>query len=321
MFGIVRRMAAWGCFAAIAVAQEQGPGAWGSDHVGKTLPEYMTGGECLFCHRYEVGETWQKNVHNLTMTEASPESPAMKAAGSHETLRDVIDEITLLLGGERVQRYLKPNGRYGQVAMHSAMFHAEGDRLEPGAKPGWDDGLFAESCAGCHATAVDSEIVGFAAYAVDCFACHGEVPAAHNTTPELALLAKKNAAGALVETSICAQCHLRGGKSNSTGRPYPNQFVPGDNLLKDYGADFSDEYIAALNPSDAHVYLNVRDVILGGEFEMTCMTCHDVHDQSSRKHRVLKTTEQTHLCVLCHDNPADYKSVIVYEVHSATCQY
>ena len=27
------------------------PAAWGSDHVGQAVPEYMESGECLFCHR------------------------------------------------------------------------------------------------------------------------------------------------------------------------------------------------------------------------------------------------------------------------------
>ena len=42
-------------------------------------------------------------------------------------------------------------------------------------------------------------------------------------------------------TSICAQCHVRTGKSRSTGLPYPNNFVAGDNLFRDFQVDFSDE--------------------------------------------------------------------------------
>src|SRR5689334_7839434 len=30
---------------------ELDPSAWGSDHVGKALPEFITSDECLFCHR------------------------------------------------------------------------------------------------------------------------------------------------------------------------------------------------------------------------------------------------------------------------------
>ena len=40
-------------------------------------------------------------------------------------------------------------------------------------------------------------------------------------------------------TSICAQCHVRFGKSRSTGLPYANNFIAGDNLFQDFAADFA----------------------------------------------------------------------------------
>ena len=55
------------------------PAKWGSDHVGKEVPEYMTGGECLFCHGKKVGVNWQRNPHQLTMRLALPDSDEVKA--------------------------------------------------------------------------------------------------------------------------------------------------------------------------------------------------------------------------------------------------
>src|SRR3989442_962518 len=43
------------------------PAAWGSNHIGKPIPEYVHGDECLFCHRNNIGITWQKNSHGLTV--------------------------------------------------------------------------------------------------------------------------------------------------------------------------------------------------------------------------------------------------------------
>ena len=40
-----------------AAPEQLDPAAWGSDHVGKPVPEYVTGDECLFCHRDDVGPT------------------------------------------------------------------------------------------------------------------------------------------------------------------------------------------------------------------------------------------------------------------------
>ena len=49
------------CFTVVAlVAAADGerqvdPAAWGSDHVGQAMPAYVTGDECLFCHR-KIGQ-------------------------------------------------------------------------------------------------------------------------------------------------------------------------------------------------------------------------------------------------------------------------
>src|SRR5260370_8542789 len=55
------------------------PAAWGRNHVGKPIPEYVHGDECLFCHRNNIGTTWQKNAHGVAVRqgEDAPELQAM----------------------------------------------------------------------------------------------------------------------------------------------------------------------------------------------------------------------------------------------------
>src|SRR5205823_6343112 len=79
----------------------------------------------------------------------------------------------------------------------------------------------------------------FAAASLDCFVCHGQIPEQHTTQPALAHFSKKNREPARVVASICGQCHLRTGSSKSTDLPYPNNFVAGDNLFRDFHVDFS----------------------------------------------------------------------------------
>src|SRR5262245_22809829 len=43
------------------------PAAWGSDHVGRPVPEYITGDECLFCHRITIGPGWSRTRHQSTI--------------------------------------------------------------------------------------------------------------------------------------------------------------------------------------------------------------------------------------------------------------
>src|SRR2546428_629726 len=134
--------------------------------------------------------------------------------------------------------------------------------------------------AGCHTTGVETATKTFSAFGHDCYACHGVVDLNHTGDTKLMLLSKKRRDALEVVTSICAQCHLRGGKSRSTGLPYPNQFVAGDNLFKDYLVNFALADDANLNAGDRHVYRNVRDVVVNGS-ETTCLSCHKVHGQST----------------------------------------
>ena len=36
-------------------------------HIGKALPDYVTGDECLFCHRRDIASGWKVNAHQLTL--------------------------------------------------------------------------------------------------------------------------------------------------------------------------------------------------------------------------------------------------------------
>lgn len=301
------------------------PDAWGSDHVGKRIPMYMTGDECLFCHRTDVGVDWQDERHNASMQPVEAVSPLVRRLLASDGLRAVSGEAAFVLGGARQRRLLKPNGNYGQFAMHAAKWSppdreaGEGTLIDAGGD--WDAEVFANRCAGCHATAVETEWNGFSAVSLDCFVCHGDTPPGHQNDPKMALFAKTRTPEPLVEMSVCGQCHLRGGKSKSSGLPYPNQFVPADNLFRDFDVDLSAEYMASMNPGDRHVYRNVRDVVVEGRFEMTCTTCHNIHGRSTRKHRVLKRLQREAYCAICHDDLEDYTKFLRYEMHSDVCEY
>ena len=94
----------------------------------------------------------------------------------------------------------------------------------------------------------------FAARSLDCYVCHGDVPAEHTKRPERAHLSKKSKEPARVVTSVCAQCHVRTGRAKSSGLPYPNTFVAGDNLFRDFRVDFSDEALKRLKKLWQSVY-------------------------------------------------------------------
>ena len=295
------------------------PAAWGDDHVGRSLPDYVTGDECLFCHRGLT--SWVTSRHRLTMREAEPDSAAMRAL-RNSRLREFADETKMVLGRRHRTRFLKPAGEYGKAAILSAAWvpprPGGAARLDGADNSQWHTDRFADFCVGCHATGVDPKTRAFSSPSLDCYVCHGEATLDHSKDTSLMLLSRTRKDPPRVVISICGSCHIRSGKSRSSGRPYPNNFVAGDNLLRDFAVDLSDEAIGRVNPADRHVLENIRDVVLSGKEEVTCLSCHDVHKDSSKKHR--EVTEQP-LCLNCH-NASGPKSVRKpYEIHSQACEY
>jgi hypothetical protein len=298
------------------------PAAWGGDHVGKPVPEFVTGDECLFCHRMDVGPIWSSNRHGLTVREIDPKSSALAALKKSPELKGLADEVKLVLGGNHRQRFLKPSADYGKLDLLSVEWVPPGSgeegRLVATDRPHWDGKKFAAGCAGCHATGVDAKKGTFTTASLDCYVCHGNVDLKHSKDPAFVYLAKKRKDPARVITSICAQCHVRTGTAKSTGLPYPNNFVAGDNLFRDFQLDFADEALGKLNPADRHVLENVRDVVLLGKEDVTCLSCHDVHKQSAKKHHLVS---QSDACLTCHNATGSKKERKPYEVHSARCGY
>ncbi len=297
------------------------PTAWGGDHVGQEIPQYMDSGECLFCHRVAVGGTWQRNKHNLTMREPEAGEPALVALRAEAAARPFAEQVQLILGDTRAQRFLRRSQAYGKVDLLTvgAVFgRGRRAKLDSDEKPRWDAETFARDCAGCHATAVDPRTHAFSALSIDCFSCHGDASAEHANDTKLMPLAKARKDSAAAVTSICASCHVRFGKSKASGLPYPTNFVAGDNLFKDFQVDFRAADDAKLNPADRHVMENVRDVVLLGQESMTCLNCHDVHAGTSKKHRDLANVQY---CLHCHDAGQPIKGHKAYEVHSQRCRY
>jgi hypothetical protein len=288
------------------------PAGWGSDHVGQPVTSYMTGDECLFCHR-KIGPTWLGNRHQLTIRPADPDTPALVALREIAGAGTAAGEVQYLMGSRRKTRFLKRSPAYGKLDMLTASFRPaaashSGEATKPptaGLDAGelqdhdslvWDPNDFGRRCAGCHTTAVHAETQAFSALSLDCFTCHGSVELDHTKGTSRVLLSKLSREPRQV-VSICGQCHLRGGKSQSLNRNFPNTFVAGDNLFKDFKVDLSDDTIHALHAVDQHIYFNARGVAVFDKSATTCLDCHDIHGQSTAKHQQL---ESAIICSACH---------------------
>jgi hypothetical protein len=316
------------------------------DHVGQAVPDYLTGGECLFCHREDVGASWSVDRHNRTVRPVADvigphakqrpdDAPAYLArdADALSQLRrddntsDIAEQVELLLGDARSLRFLRRGEKYGTARLLSVAAHARRGRryhlyhdadTEAGEARFRDTEHFATRCAGCHTTAVDPKSLAFAAMGLDCYTCHGTADEEHANDATLILLSHERHDPPCVIASLCGSCHIRHARSRSTGRLFANNFVAGDNLFRDLEVNFTVAGDTRLNLIDRHVLVNVRDVVIEGNESTTCLTCHDVHGASTKRHCELADTAY---CALCHDPSEPKTRHRAYEVHSEVCGY
>lgn len=292
----------------VGQAQRENQTEWGSDHTELGLPPYVTGDECLFCHR-DIGPSWGENRHQLTMRPISDLGKSLRESSKLNALHAPIAEAQFTLGERQATYLLRRSQAYGKLDLFSARIDRKDGQVsgttETDAEhlvPHWDQTQFAERCAGCHATAVDVRTRAFSATSLDCFVCHGDVPLGHTSDIGQVFLSKTSRDPKHV-ISICGQCHLRGGQSKSTSLPYPNSFVAGDNLFKDFELDLSPESWESRSFADHHVFQNSYETVVAGDSKLTCVSCHSVHQQNSEMHQGLGHES---LCNSCHLNTDDY---------------
>ena len=96
-----------------------------------------------------------------------------------------------------------------------------------------------------------------------------------------------------------------------------NNFVAGDDLFADFQVDFAQADDSKMDPADRHIVRNARDVVLNGG-DVTCISCHKIHDNTSAKHRLVPTGP---ICLDCHNAEGPKKAVKQYTVHSELCGY
>jgi hypothetical protein len=307
--------------AAAAAAQKVPP---------KPYPDFIHGDECLFCHRNDVGETWQQNAHTITMRQKEDSPEFVKMVTAQPALAAFLPEIAYYMGGRDHVRFLKKEG-YGNLTILStqAVVNKKHEATEwlNLQNPTWDKNKFQDRCSGCHMTAVDSATKQFAAIGHDCFTCHGDAPMSHTKDMSTVMLSKsrlqKGTDSNKVIVSMCAQCHLRGGKSKTTGLPYAYNFTPGsgEDLFQDYQIDFAKADDKTLNAGDRHVYWVVREVMQRGDTKVSCLSCHQIHAQSTARHWTAFRSRGSNppVCLYCHSTEGKYTPG--YTVHSAVCEY
>jgi hypothetical protein len=201
-----------------------------------------------------------------------------------------------VLGAHPQQRGLKPDG-YGKF-----------DLLSRDGKT-WDKQAFALRCAGCHTTAVDPQTHAFSTSSLDCYTCHGVAPENHPNDTSLIWFSKKHSKDPKQIVSICGQCHLRGGKSKIERPSLPQQLRGGRRSFRRLPGGFRQE---------RGPYRPQRTRRSDERGDVTCISCHKIHGDTSAKHRFVLSGP---ICLDCHYADGPKKVVKKYTVHSDLCEY
>ena len=291
-------------------------------HINQDLPEYLTGDECLFCHRKDIGHGWPVNAHQLTMRPIHALPDILAQIIEHPELKPFASQVRFVLGYKHEMRLLQKSNEYGKLLLLSARITPETEGTQPLSVIGeapfhWEDKTFAQQCAGCHTTAVDSRTQSFSAPGIDCYSCHGDVDLEHTNDPSLVYLSKTREDKAGLISQICAQCHIRTGRSQTSGLPYANNYVVGDDLFADFEVDLSETALQDAPPRERHILQTIKRTSQGEQTE-TCLSCHNIHRASGRKHRRVPKNND---CYICHHPESMTLTYDRNQTHHARCGY
>ncbi len=203
--------------------------------------DFVSGDECLFCHRFTTGSAWQVNPHNLTVRP--------KSEGS--------DDWLIGRGKHTPPKPIRRAG-YGKFAFP-----------EGGA-------AFSERCSRCHNTAFDPKTLTFVLPAVDCSSCHGAVDLKHSGGANPVRFSRKRRSEPAEDNRVCGACHLRGSEPdpNPSDRHVFRSVREGQSCLACHavhsrGTARHRRVLSSRICLDCHVEGKPRSVLIESKFQST----------------------------------------------------
>jgi hypothetical protein len=281
------------------------------------LPGYEGSEFCMACHPGEHAQ-WEGTLHAMTVhppTESERELlRGTLLCGDHEP--------KYVLGERHARRFMLESEEDPQLHV---LLPCRYD-VAPGTwtnlhESDWRTTLWERSCGACHTTGFSSDDLGYKEMHVGCEACHG--PGSwHGDFKKGGRMIAFRSLEPAEEATICASCHLQGGRSRSTGLNFAYNYEPGSDLFADYDFDWEllDQAGDAGNPIDIHQKTAVRDAVRPssrtGDLELGCSPCHSAHTMD---HSVHETLPRDEYCTLCHER-GDFK-VKEYSQACNVCEF
>lgn len=281
------------------------------------LPGYEGSDGCRECHSIEH-EQWRGSTHARTVHEPSESEKQLL----RRSLLCGDEDAAFILGERHARRFMIASpGEPGKHVMLPCRYDVGPAEWVGLHESDWKTLTWEKECGACHTAGFSSDDYSFRELGVGCEACHGPGSrhGEHATSGKMISFGALPAKG---EVTICASCHLQGGKSRATGLNYARNYVAGDDLFDDYQFDWGKLNSTpenADNPIDIHQKLLIRDATRASADtgnQLRCTSCHEFHRMGHDKHEKLARQE---FCYLCHAR-ADFK-VKEYNQSCNVCEF
>ena len=268
------------------------------------LPGFQGSARCMQCHLTQHRE-WEGSLHARTIRKPSQADADMLG----RALLCEQDQAAFVLGEKHSRRFMVPSpsepGRHVLLPCRYDVGPGEWVGLH---EADWTTLTWEKGCGACHSVGFSSDTLTMKEMGVGCESCHGP-DSRHGTHTSGAGMTAFKKSSAREEITICASCHLQGGRSSSTGLNFARNYEPGDDLFADYQFEWAALDSPATpvdNPIDVHQKLLIRAAVTAqsqGYEGLRCTSCHEFHRMGHGKHEKLARQE---FCHLCHE-AADFK--------------
>lgn len=297
---------------------------WAANYVaprpglGEGAEGYIGSARCATCHE-ENYFSWQETMHSrMVQNPATTPNAIVGDFSSEDSDRSfAMQDVLYTIGSQWKQLYLSQTVE-GKLFILPAQWNvADKEWVAYHPEAGEDNGWL-ENCGSCHVTGLNTQSWGFKEFSVGCESCHGP-GAAHAKEP------KKVKPFAEVDDQVCGSCHSRG--TSPEGFHFPASYRPGDKLSEHFtqaiGSDvqWPDGSAKLNNQQYSDWHLDNRMLDSG---DVTCTTCHSVHDAGLAQHQLTKPLND--LCLQCHDQQKSliehvpfHEQAIVNKRHDFSC--
>lgn len=309
-----------GCSSQPAAPTSSGAIPAGAVEAGASRRGYAGSASCRECHE-GVWDSWDSSLHARTVHEPTDHETQLLA-------RALLCEglpARYVLGEKHSRRFLVPSeSETGTHVLLPCRYDVGPAAWVSLHESDWKNLSWERGCGGCHSTGFSSASLRYKDMSVGCEACHGP-SSRHGDFGGPGGMAgfEKARVTAREEVTVCASCHLQGGRSRSSGLSFAADYEPGRDLFTDYEFDWSSlDSVAGevSNPIDIHQKLLIRDQAgpesRGAYGDLRCTSCHAAHAFEHDGHVSLDRQEY---CYLCHAR-TDF-SVKEYDQSCNVCEF